>query len=943
MTTNKKLPGIITFFASWHFLKGVGAILNIFSLSRVVTITVPGAPYIRLNEWWYVVLFFNALGFFTGYGLLKLRNWARVMAIISAVVSLVYLFWLFNAVSLGVEIVIFFTLLNNKYSLLFSKTKRESRKRKESSPREVKKYLGQAHLGLGKVFEAKNNVNQAFDNYKKAKIKGASLHDGAIILMGNCYAEKGAQHQKALDIYFSYIKLRLSETDESSKVYSIVREACQVQEGEKLTEKQRKEKIELNQNLIAVNSDVFWAHYYLGLVYILGKKFSESIEPLESCLKIAPDHPEAYFWLGKAYLKQRKVDQEKLTRVYKKFLEFPLKKKPLLTKQGEAAFVLGQILFDQLGGFESSLDFTLAENKNKLLQAVSLFENASSKLEKNSEYFLYLAKAYSLNDESSKAIESYQRAIDLTPDNKEYFYHLADEYKKIKSLKKAKDCLESALKLDEKYVEGHRLLAEIFLLTMKYRKAEDECLTVIEIMGYDERILLLLIQALYHQEKFIDVIKEIEKHPAFKTKKNEVNEASFCIARSYAQTDEFDKAVKWFEGLPKEPRNLYYFGCTFANMEKFKDALLLFEDVINQENSFTFKALLQRGHVFLKTGKLEKAEKDYQRAQESEPENPEVLTALGCLYFNSGILDKASSYFSDTLKVEPDNNLSHFGMGMIMEKKEKFSEAVKEYNAVQENEELSYFSSLCMRQGIVYCKESDYEKAFERLERMKQSKSEHDTFLFYYGMSSILCGRIEEAKEAWQKLHEKYPDDERLELNIHRAKYLAGVKHIEENNYPDAISEWEEYLKKYETDEKTKKDLAELYFRTGIAELLDGNSEDWKKAKTSLKKAVELDSENHPYLYHYGLHSLRVGDYSSAIKQLSQLHDRQSINSRIKYHLALSLLLKGEKEKAMTIFKEVSRGKSSDEYSAYAYGVIANEYIKEGNYGEAISILEGLL
>ena len=44
----------------------------------------------------------------------------------------------------------------------------------------------------------------------------------------------------------------------------------------------------------------------------------------------------------------------------------------------------------------------------------------------------------------------------------------------------------------------------------------------------------------------------------------------------------------------------------------------------------------------------------------------------------------------------------------------------------------------------------------------------------------------------------------------------------------------------------------------------------------------------------------------------------------------------------MNIFNELAKGENKDIYTEYALEVIANVHIKQGNYNEAISILETL-
>ena len=121
------------------------------------------------------------------------------------------------------------------------------------------------------------------------------------------------------------------------------------------------------------------------------------------------------------------------------------------------------------------------------------------------------------------------------------------------------------------------------------------------------------------------------------------------------------------------------------------------------------------------------------------------------------------------------------------------------------------------------------------------------------------------------------------------------------------------------------------------------NNGDINKAKNHILRAVELDGNSENYVFYSGLCDFKMENYTGCISLFSKLLERQPDNTRIKYHLGLSLLKNNEKEKAMKIFDELARREGRDAYSNYAASIIANEYIKEGKPSEGARILASLV
>ena len=580
------------------------------------------------------------------------------------------------------------------------------------------------------------------------------------------------------------------------------------------------------------------------------------------------------------------------------------------------------------------MDTDLNVNKEKLEEAIQRLEKAVELDKDNAYYLYYLGKAYALNQDHKTAIDSFQRAITLNSEVKEYFYYLSKELKEVSSIREAKNNLEKAIKLDANYIEARDLFAEICLGEEEWEEAEAHSCAVLSLRWkYDT--FSLLVSALYNQNKFDKVIEECEKAPAW-VRNEETKDTVFYIARSLSQLDRFEDAIidyQWLLKIGEDPAVFYYLACSLAHGKRYEEALEQFSNVIGHESEYKARAYLQRGHIFLQNNRIEEAKDDYVNAYKNDAQDPEILYALGRFCYLQGDHDNAMSKFCQAIELNPEHSLSHLGKGLAHEGRGEIPEAIEEYKRVIQVEK---HPVALKRLGILHCKQSNYSAAFEHLQQASQLGDESDGLLFYLGLAAANIEKFEIGLRTWEKLFERNSEDKKLELNIFRAHYLLGQQCITEGRYMDAISEWNAYLKGYDGDEATKKNLAEVYFRLAMNEFKKGKF--GTNTKSLLSKAVELDFDNEVYAYYASLFEFRIGEYEGCISAFRELLKKQPDNPGFKYHLGLAMLKKGD-EGAIDVLKEVK----SDRYAGYAAQLVANEYMKEERWHEAIETLAPMI
>lgn len=893
----------------------------------------------------------------TGMGLMRLKNWARQLTIIEASISIVGGVLSKNIISAGISGLIIYYLVRKDIQMIFyqsstvKKKKKTSGDRRSMSATEKKRILGRAHLNLGKIYEIKKDSERAIDHYNKAlnkSIKVSDLPVSALALIAQSYISKDNKSHQAREVYLELIKQKTYS--DAKNVYSYLKKWCYV--DDKLSPALINSARTLNSEVIKARNDIEWAHYYLGLTYLLKGNASEAVSSLKRSRDLDPRNIDTYYRLLKSLLKLR--DEDVNAAELQEIFENALKYFSLVPddeggrrNQAEIYFEVGKLTMENLGGLGENIEVKDAETKGILEQATGYFEKAASLDERNAEYLFYLGRIYSLDNDAQRAIESLLGAIKLDGTQKEFYYYLAKEYIENNSVKDAKSCLRNALNLDNEYIDALSLLSEQCLSDKEYEEAENLSSGWITSRGYNIRNINVLIPALYYQNKFGAIVEaEADIRRLWKTEEGSKikTEAVFHIARSLAMLNIFDKAIEWYEELIKKApssRNYYYYACALANNGDYELSLAQFNEVIHQKNDYMDKAYLQRGNVNMKLGNGPSALSDYQKSYELDPDDAGVLYALGSYHYNSDSLDEAFSWFSRCLAVNPDDGYTHFALGLNHEKQGDAGRALKEYETALENG--ADFHSLHLRLGVLYCKQMNYQKAVEHLYQARETGSGHE-LLLYLGLALLHSKKISSALEEWKQLYDQRPDDIRLELNIFKAHYLLGIEYIQEGRYREAAAAWEKYLTKYVRDEKTRKDLAQIYFKAACSRLSNnGEAANIKDIKELFERAYELDEDNDNYNFFISISDLSIGEYSKSIKALMELNERHCGNARIMYHLALALLRNGESEKASALFNEIIESSAGEsEYKNYSRWIMANELIKKGQYEQAIPILEVL-
>jgi tetratricopeptide (TPR) repeat protein len=147
-------------------------------------------------------------------------------------------------------------------------------------------------------------------------------------------------------------------------------------------------------------------------------------------------------------------------------------------------------------------------------------------------------------------------------------------------------------------------------------------------------------------------------------------EVSFNQALAAWQADKFDNAIKSFRNaiaLGYNKKAIYEYGIAVATGAKDNDALLEFASQGNSlYGSEDSQFLNQIINYYLQTEKYDEAVTFLEKGISENPSNAQYYALAGIIYDNKDDREKAITYYTKALELDPENGLANFYQGRAL-------------------------------------------------------------------------------------------------------------------------------------------------------------------------------------------------------------------------------------------------------------------------------------
>lgn len=222
------------------------------------------------------------------------------------------------------------------------------------------------------------------------------------------------------------------------------------------------------------------------------------------------------------------------------------------------------------------------------------------------------------------------------------------------------------------------------------------------------------------------------------------------LGQHIAHAGYFDKGVQMCkEGIKTNPR--------------FEESYRLLAIVYNNERVYNL------------------AIREYKRALEINPSDPNVRVGLAIAYFNTGNPDHAISELKKAVEVYPDHAEAHFYLGRIYEDKRWAGKALEEYTRVLELEPQNrYARERLVAMGVnpanIVKDGPEVPAASEGTPDGAAAPSQQVEQFIKQGEHSYKLGRYADASTAFSQAHKLSPENTDALIGLARARFSLGQR-----------------------------------------------------------------------------------------------------------------------------------------------------------------------
>jgi len=264
------------------------------------------------------------------------------------------------------------------------------------------------------------------------------------------------------------------------------------------------------------------------------------------------------------------------------------------------------------------------------------------------------------------ANQHFEKAIQFNPQLADAYLANASALKEMRKITKAKENYEKLYELQPQHPEAIRELMEF---NYNYRRFDDaiafakqcnNCPSANRITG----------MSFYHQEDY----GSAEKYLLVAIKKDPQDaEATYTLARTYLDMEEYKRAVPWYEkavNLPAAKSSwMYELGLLYYNNNDYKNAVVSFEKAATNgyETKNDFNENL--GFASLYAGEYEKGEKLLTAVLKRKPNNKTLIRDMSEIFYGQKQYDKSLEYCQMLMELDPNDGKALYQAGLNFQKK----------------------------------------------------------------------------------------------------------------------------------------------------------------------------------------------------------------------------------------------------------------------------------
>ena len=127
----------------------------------------------------------------------------------------------------------------------------------------------------------------------------------------------------------------------------------------------------------------------------------------------------------------------------------------------------------------------------------------------------------------------------------------------------------------------------------------------------------------------------------------------------FYNTKRYEQALNEFHATGIEPSEnndlAYYTGLSLTQLEKYDDALMYLEMVVNSHSSLlhVYQSRMILGYIYAETNRFKLAEFEYIKLLEAGMESTQIYSSLGYIYYSQKKIQKSLDSLQKAIKLDP--------------------------------------------------------------------------------------------------------------------------------------------------------------------------------------------------------------------------------------------------------------------------------------------------
>jgi tetratricopeptide (TPR) repeat protein len=441
---------------------------------------------------------------------------------------------------------------------------------------------------------------------------------------------------------------------------------------------------------------------------------------------------------------------------------------------------------------------------------------------------LLLARLKIRNDDIDEAIQLYKELIELTPEDEAMRLRLGFLYSEQKRYNEAEQTFRQALAINNESLFAHlylaRLatqtkdmdqaakwyekalainwsvdlaleLAEFYGIQKKFKEAEQQYRSILEIQPKDHRVGLGLVQTLLLQNKEKEALRILAK---LRQNSNASNQIDIITAKILLRSKEYEKAAAILEPMAdrQDVPEATYVLAIIRYQQKNPDKAISLLQTIEEESVHYEDGISLQVRILLEQNKQAQAIKLINKALNNESVvSPELYILLASMYMEQNQMQKGYGILETALTKYPDNPQIYFEYGLLLEQDAMQQKAIEHMEKVLElepdhAEALNYLGYTWANNNV------HLEKALEYIQRSMHLKPDNGYIQDSLGWVYFRMGKLDLAIRETMAALLLEPDDPNIYEHLGDIYQKLGKK----NKAKEAFNKAEQLF----TTEKSK-------------------------------------------------------------------------------------------------------------------------------------------